>query len=94
MLCAQPFSDDNLDAIATEANATSYGLAASVWTRDGSVAHKLARRIRSGTVWINTHGYFDPALPYGGFKQSGWGRELGDEVFQSYTETKTVLAQL
>jgi phenylacetaldehyde dehydrogenase len=94
VVCAAPFSDDDLERIAKQANDTIYGLAASVWTRDIGLAHKLARRIDSGTVWINCHNVFDAALPFGGFKQSGWGREMGEEVFESYTETKAVTAAL
>ena len=70
VVCAIPFDDDDLDRIASTANDTSYGLAASIWTRDLGVAHKLARRIKAGTVWINTHNFDDPALPFGGYKQS------------------------
>ena len=77
VVCATPFDDDDLDAIAKQANDTIYGLAASVWTRNGGTAHKLASRIRSGTVWINCHNVFDASLPFGGYKQSGWGREMG-----------------
>ena len=94
VVCAEPFSDDDLDRIAREANDTIYGLAASVWTRDLSVAHKMAKRIRSGTVWINCHNVFDASLPFGGYKQSGWGREMGEEVLQNYTETKAVTIAL
>jgi phenylacetaldehyde dehydrogenase len=94
VVCATPFSDDDLDAIAKQANDTIYGLAASVWTRNGGTAHKLASRIRSGTVWINCHNVFDASLPFGGYKQSGWGREMGEEVFHSYTEVKAVTAAL
>ena len=94
VVCAQPFDDDDLDRIAKQANDTIYGLAASVWTRNGGTAHKLASRIRSGTVWINCHNVFDASLPFGGYKQSGWGREMGEEVFHNYTEVKAVTAAL
>ena len=94
VLCAMSFRDDDLDAIARAANETEYGLAASIWTRDISVAHKLARRIRAGTVRINTPGSVDSALPLGGYKQSGWGRENGREGTEVYTEIKSVLVGL
>jgi phenylacetaldehyde dehydrogenase len=94
VVCATPFDDDDLDAIAKRANDTIYGLAASVWTANGGKAHKLASRIRSGTVWINCHNVFDASLPFGGYKQSGWGREMGAEVFHNYTEVKAVTAAL
>jgi acyl-CoA reductase-like NAD-dependent aldehyde dehydrogenase len=69
-------------------------LAASIWTRDLGIAHKLARRIKAGTVWVNTHNFGDPALPFGGYKQSGWGREMGYEAIELYTEVKAVVAAL
>jgi phenylacetaldehyde dehydrogenase len=94
VVCAQPFNDDDLEKIAKRANDTIYGLAASVWTRNGGTAHKLASRIRSGTVWINCHNVFDASLPFGGYKQSGWGREMGAEVLHNYTEVKAVTAAL
>jgi phenylacetaldehyde dehydrogenase len=94
VVCAIPFDDDDLDRIARTANDTSYGLAASIWTRDLGIAHKLARRIKAGTVWINTHNFGDPALPFGGYKQSGWGREMGYEAIELYTEVKAVAAAL
>jgi phenylacetaldehyde dehydrogenase len=94
VVCAQPFDDDDLDHIAKEANDTIYGLAASLWTRNIGTAHKLAGRIRSGTVWINCHNVFDASLPFGGYKQSGWGREMGEEVLHNYTEIKAVTAAL
>ena len=94
VVCSQRFDDDDLDRIAKEANNTTYGLAASVWTRDGGTAHKLAQRIRSGTVWINCHNVFDASLPFGGYKQSGWGREMGEEVLHNYTEIKAITAAL
>jgi phenylacetaldehyde dehydrogenase len=70
------------------------GLAARVWTRDISKANKLARRIRAGSVWINCHNVFDAALPFGGYKESGWGREMGEFVLNNYTEIKAVTAAL
>jgi phenylacetaldehyde dehydrogenase len=94
VVCAARFNDEDLDRIANEANDTLYGLAASVWTRDNGTAHKLAHRIRSGTVWINCHNVFDASLPFGGYKQSGWGREMGEEVFHNYTEVKAITAAL
>jgi acyl-CoA reductase-like NAD-dependent aldehyde dehydrogenase len=76
------------------ANDTPYGLAASVWTKDISKAHRTAREINAGTVWINCHNAFDTALPFGGYKQSGWGRELGEAPIDLYTQTKAVNALL
>jgi len=81
------------DAVA-KANATIYGLAAGVWTRDVSKAHRMARAVKAGTVWINTYNLYDPGLPFGGFKASGFGRELGLEALDSYLETKSVWLNL
>jgi acyl-CoA reductase-like NAD-dependent aldehyde dehydrogenase len=67
-----------------------YGLAAGIWTRDISKAHKLARRIKAGTVWVNTYNIYDPAAPFGGYKQSGFGRDLGRVALDGYMESKTV----
>jgi acyl-CoA reductase-like NAD-dependent aldehyde dehydrogenase len=94
VLCAMKFTDSDLDSIARMANDTEYGLAASIWTRDISVAHKLAKKIRAGSVRINTAGTVDPAMPLGGFKQSGWGRENGREGTEIYTEVKSVTVGL
>jgi phenylacetaldehyde dehydrogenase len=94
VVCAEPFDDNDLEKIARHANDTPYGLAASIWTKDISKAHKLARLIRSGTVWINCHNVFDASLPFGGYKQSGWGREMGGEALNNYTEVKAVTIRL
>ncbi len=92
VLVAAPFSD--LDEIAAQANDSEYGLGAGIWTKDISKAHALAKKLRAGTVWINCYNVFDAALPFGGYKQSGWGREMGHEVLEAYTEVKAVTTQL
>src|SRR5687767_11536652 len=84
----------NVDEIIQRANRTNYGLAAAVWSRDIAKAHKLAAGIRAGTVWINCYDVFDAGAPFGGFKESGLGRELGEAGLQAYTETKTVTVSL
>ena len=94
VVCVQSFDDDSLDAVAKFANDTEYGLQASVWTRNLKVAHMMARKIKAGTICINAHNYGDPAWPFGGYKQSGWGREMGKDVMEHYTETKSVAARL
>jgi phenylacetaldehyde dehydrogenase len=95
VVVAQKFSSDaDLENLAAQANDTVFGLAASVWTRDISIAHKMARHIKAGTIWINCHNVFDAALPFGGYKQSGWGREMGAEVLNNYTEVKAVTVKL
>ena len=86
------FSD--IDELVRRANATPFGLAAAVWTRDVSKAHILAERLRAGTVWVNCYDVFDAAAPFGGFKQSGFGRELGQRGLDSYLEDKTVTVRL
>jgi len=92
VLATIPFTDVD-DAIA-KANATSYGLAAGVFTRDVAKAHRMARAIKAGTVWVNTYNLYDPSLPFGGVKQSGFGRELGMEALEGYLETKSVWVDL
>jgi len=87
-------SYDDIDEIADRANDTSYGLAASVWTRDIRKAHRIARAIKAGRVGINVHGLADVAMPTGGYKESGWGRELGPEGLENFLETKSVFAAL
>jgi phenylacetaldehyde dehydrogenase len=94
VVCVQSYDDDDLDAVAKFANDTEYGLQASIWTRNLKIAHVLARKIKAGTICINTHNFGDPAWPFGGYKQSGWGREMGKEVMDHYTETKSVAAKL
>jgi phenylacetaldehyde dehydrogenase len=92
VVTAIPFSEP--EEVAGFANDTVYGLAAAVWTRDISKAHLMAARLKAGTVWINCYNVFDPALPFGGYKHSGWGREMGHAALELYTETKAVCAQL
>jgi acyl-CoA reductase-like NAD-dependent aldehyde dehydrogenase len=89
VLTVQRFTDT--DEVVRAANATAYGLAGGVWTRDLALAHIVAGALRAGSVWINSYNVLDPALPFGGYKQSGWGREHGIEVFDAYTETKTIV---
>lgn len=88
VLCVQSFADGDLKAIAAEANKTIYGLSASVWTRDISVAHRMVNLIDSGQVSVNCHAAVDPAIPFGGNRQSGWGREFGREGLDPYLKTK------
>ena len=92
VLVAMPFED--LDEVAERANDTEYGLAAGLWTRDISNAHKLAARLKAGNVYINAWGGGDPAAPFGGYKASGIGREKGHANLEAYLETKTVWTQL
>jgi phenylacetaldehyde dehydrogenase len=92
VVVAAPFQ--SIDDIAAVANDSEYGLGAGIWTQDISKAHALAKKLRAGTVWINCYNVFDASLPFGGYKQSGWGREMGHEVLEAYTEVKAVTAQL
>ncbi|HYK25413.1 MAG TPA: aldehyde dehydrogenase family protein [Steroidobacteraceae bacterium] len=90
VVCAMPIDDEDLDRIAKVANDTTYGLSAYIWSRDVSVVHKLARRIKAGTVQVNGGVGLDPAVPFGGYKQSGWGRERGRDGVESLLETKAI----
>jgi len=92
VVVAEPFDDP--DQILPVANDTVYGLAAAVWTKDIAKGHRIASRLKAGTVWVNCYNIFDAALPFGGYKQSGWGREMGHEVLKNYTETKAVCVQV
>jgi len=92
VLATIPF--DDLDQVAELANQNVYGLAAAVWTNDVKKAHGLAKRLKAGTVWINAYNLYDAALPFGGFKQSGFGRELGMNALEHYTELKSVWLNL
>ena len=92
VLSVLKFSD--ADELVRRANTTNFGLAAAVWTRDIARAHDVARKLRAGTVWVNCYDVFDAAAPFGGFKQSGFGRELGERGLDPYLETKTVTVSL
>jgi phenylacetaldehyde dehydrogenase len=92
VLAAQRF--DDLDEVARQANDTTYGLAATVWTRDVSAMHKMAAKLKAGMVWGNTNSAADTSLPFGGYKQSGFGRESGRYGLEAYTELKTVAIAL
>ncbi len=88
VVCAMPF--DDADEALTRANTTPYGLAAGIWTRDLQTAHRFASKLQAGTVWINTWGDTDAASPFGGYKQSGHGREMGKEGIDLYSEVKSI----
>ena len=85
---------DDVDEVVRQGNLSIYGLAAAVWTKDITKAHRLARDLKAGTIWINTYNAFDAASPFGGFKQSGFGRELGVHALELYTQVKSVWINL
>lgn len=88
VVAALPFNAE--EGVAKAANSSIYGLAAGIWTKDLSKAHLTARQLKAGSVWINQYNGFDTAMPFGGYKQSGWGRELGATAIDLYTQTKAV----
>jgi acyl-CoA reductase-like NAD-dependent aldehyde dehydrogenase len=92
VLAALKFRD--VEEAAEIANCTIYGLVSAVWTRDITVAHRMAQRIKAGSVWINAYNCFDSASPFGGYKQSGFGREMGAHALESYTQVKSVWVSL
>ena len=92
VLATLTFKDED-DAIAI-GNATIYGLAAAVWTRDVKKALRAAKALKAGTVWVNTYNFYDPGLPFGGFKESGFGRERGHDALEEYTQSKSVWVDL
>jgi phenylacetaldehyde dehydrogenase len=94
VLSTQLFDDDSLEQLAARGNDTEYGLSASIWTRDLRTAHQMVRRLKAGNVRVNAAAALDFAMPFGGYKQSGWGRENGREGVEAYTELKSVAVDL
>jgi len=92
VVTAIPFTE--MEELVPRANESMYGLAAGIWTNDLGKAHRLANAIQAGTVWINCFNIFDAALPFGGYKQSGWGREMGHDVLELYTQKKAVCIKI
>jgi len=92
VLTTIPFKD--VDDVIRQGNDTIYGLASAVWTKDLKKAHQVARALKAGTVWVNTYNQFDCTAPFGGYKQSGYGRELGKEALDLYTQVKSVWINL
>ena len=91
---AASLSFRDLDEVIERGNRSFYGLGAGIWTHDISKAHRAAAALQAGTVWINCYGLTDPAMPFGGYKQSGIGRELGMQSLELYTQTKSVFVNL
>jgi aldehyde dehydrogenase (NAD+) len=89
VVCVLPF--DDIDEVVRRANDTPYGLGAGVWSRDVGTAHKVAHAIKAGTVWVNSYLVLDAAVPFGGYKMSGFGKELGLQSLEPYLDVKSVL---
>ncbi len=81
---------DTIDEVVARANRTEFGLGGGVWTRDVGKAHRLASEMQTGVVWVNTYSQFDPAMPFGGYKMSGWGNELSGHALDEYLNIKAV----
>jgi aldehyde dehydrogenase (NAD+) len=92
VISAMPF--DTLDEVIARANDSSYGLGSGVWSRNVNTIHKVARALHTGTVWANCYQVMDPAIPFGGYKLSGFGRESGVEHMREYLQTKAVVLKL
>ena len=92
VVAVMPF--DSVDEVVTRANDTPYGLVAGVWTKDIKKAHRLTQNIKAGVVWVNCYQFVDAAAPWGGFKQSGYGREMGQHALKNYTETKSIWVRM
>jgi acyl-CoA reductase-like NAD-dependent aldehyde dehydrogenase len=88
VVCVTPFR--SVDEVVVAANDTAYGLAAGLFTNDLNRAHTIAQQLRAGTVWINCYAHVDPTQPFGGYKQSGWGREFGPDALEPFLEVKSV----
>lgn len=92
VVCAIPFT--SMDEVVAKANNSEYGLASAVWSKDVSKVYSLSKKLKAGTVWVNCFNIFDASAPFGGYKQSGWGREMGEEALNNYTQTKTIINML
>jgi len=92
VVCAIPFK--TIDEVVEKANNSEYGLAAAIFSKDINKCLAVGKKLRAGTVWVNTYNIFDASAPFGGFKQSGWGREMGEEALSNYLQTKTLIASL